>query len=389
MQCPACGTLNGRADRMCRMCGGALPEQPKPTPSESAPSPEPADAGATAGPTASPSTVTYRARTSPPRCPSCFAVNVYSAVFCRSCGARLPEEPVYADASAAPAAAWDGEARNGPAWEHATGLLDLGALFSTMRDALLAPNVTFSNMRREGGGTRPLTYVLVMHLVFLPVYIGMFWFAGRELRTMAHQWGQMSQMGLPSASTPGATQAQGEAFVELMRQAQDGTISQDELERRMQALAVTSPDPASPSAEPGTAPAAGVTPDQFVGAGIARMVETMLGPAGLLIGVPLMLLFGALMSLGLGTLMIHLSLKLVGGARSIETTFRALCYASGSAAPLQLVPLVGTSLGTIWALVINVLAQARAHEISAWRVLGGYVLTIGILVCGTCAIAIL
>lgn len=386
MQCPACGTLNGRADRMCRMCGAGLPEQPKPAPSEPSPASDGADSRTES--TASPSTVAYRARTSPPRCPSCFAVNVYSAVFCRSCGARLPDEPVYADdATGMATTALPSETRDGPAWERATGFFDLGALFSTMRDALLSPNVTFSNMRREGGGTRPFTYVLAMHLVFLPAYIGMFWFAGRELRTMAHQWGEMK---LPAAGAPAAdAQGQGEAFVELMRQANEGQISPDELERRMQELAMTSPEPAAQTAEPGTAPPAGVTPDQLVGTGIARMVETMLGPAGLLIGVPFILLFGALMSLGVGTLMIHLSLKLVGGARSIETTFRALCYASGSAAPLQLVPLVGTSLGTIWALVINVLAQARAHEISAWRVIGGYVLMFGLIVCGTCALAIL
>ncbi len=212
MQCPACGTLNGRADRLCRMCGGALPEPPKAPPIEVGPPPEEhgVGAGREADPAASASaaTVAHRLRTSPPRCPSCFAVNVYSAAFCRSCGARLPEEPVYDvpdDGSALPAS---GD-RTGPAWEHGTGFFDLGALFATMRDSLLSPNVTFSNMRREGGGTRPVTYVLAVHLVFLPVYIAMIWFAGRELRTMAHQWGQMT---LPAAIEENLRQVAGAYF---------------------------------------------------------------------------------------------------------------------------------------------------------------------------------
>ncbi len=388
MQCPSCGTLNGRADHMCRMCGGILPEPVEAPPIEVGPPPEEdgIGAGREPEPTASAATVAYRVRTSPPRCPSCFAVNVYSAVFCRSCGARLPEEPEYAEPGGGASSVTSGE-RTGPAWENGTGFFDLGALFATMRDVLLSPNVTFSNMRREGGGARPFTYVLAVHLVFLPVYIGMFWFAGSELRTMARQWGELK---VPTHGAPaGDARAQGQAFAELMRQANEGQISPEELERRMQTLAMSSPDATTPAAEPGATPPDGLPPQALVGTGIARMVETMLGPVGLLIGVPLLLLFGAGMSLAIGTLMIHLSLKLVGGARSMETTFRALCYASGSAAPLQLVPLVGTSLGTIWALVVNVLAQARAHEISAWRVLGGYVLMLGLLIGGTCALAIL
>lgn len=367
------------------MCGAVLPEQAKAAPPEEPAPLSDAEASVPAEPTASAATVAHRLRTSAPRCPSCFAINVYSAVFCRSCGARLPEEPVYAEDGAATAPASD--ERAGPAWENATGWFDLGALFTTMRDVLLAPNVTFSSMRREGGGARPLTYVLVMHLVFLPVYIGMFWFAGRELRSMAHELGDLK---LPAAGAPSAdAQAQGQAVVELMRQANEGQISPEELEQRMQALAMTSPDTSAPSADPASGAAKALGPEAMATTVIARMVESMLGPAGLLIGVPLMLLAGALMSLGVGTVMIHLSLKLVGGARSMETTFRALCYASGSAAPLQLVPLVGTSIGTIWALVVNVLAQARAHEISAWRVIGGYVLMVGLLIGGTCALAIL
>lgn len=393
MQCPACGTLNGRADRMCRMCGGALPEPPKAPPIEIGPPPEEHGSGAggvpepTASATASAATVAHHVRTSPPRCPQCFAVNVYSAAFCRSCGARLPEEPVYEGPDGGSARPESGE-RTGPAWEHGTGFFDLGALFATMRDSLLSPNVTFSSMRREGGGARPVTYVLAVHLVFLPVYIAMIWFAGRELRTMAHQWGQMA---LPAANAPaGAAQAQGEAFVELMRQAQSGQISPEELERRMQELAASNPGAAAePASEPGAAPSGAVTPQALAGAGMARMVDTMLGPVGLLIFVPVGLVLGALMSLGIGTLLIHLSLKLVGCGRSIETTFRALCYASGSSAPLQLVPLVGTSLGTIWALVVNVIAQARAHDVSAWRVIGGYLLMVGLIFGGTCALAIL
>ncbi len=372
MQCPDCGTLNARADRNCRMCGRELPTPPPARPSaahdtpaaESTASFDPPGAGAPHA-AAAPGAAPRRPRSSPPRCPSCFALNVYDATFCRSCGTRLPEESFELPGTAPMA-----EERTGPAWEAANGFFDLRALFATMRSALLEPNVTFSNMRREGGLVRPFTYVMMMHLVFLPAWIGMFWLAGSELRQLAHQWGQT-----PVASAPIApTEEQARAFADAMMAAQRGEISPEELERRLTAAQASSA-PSDPAL--GRAPVAG----------LARLVEIGLGPVGLLLIVPLVIFAGAIMSLLIGTLAIHAGLKLVGAGISLETTFRALCYSSGSAAPLQLLPGIGQSIGTLWALVISILAQARAHETTAWRVIGGYLLLFGLLIAGLCSLA--
>ncbi len=374
MQCPDCGTLNARADRMCRMCGRVLPTPPQsepapsPTATGAAPPPPAEEPGAEPFPPSPPrSGPAGRRRSSPPRCPSCFALNVFDATFCRSCGTRLPEESFEL-----PGSTVESSERSGPEWESANGYFDLRALFATMRSALLAPNVTFSNMRREGGVVRPLMYVLVVHLVFLPVYILMFWLAGSEIRQMAHTWGQQSSQVSPDPMN----EAQLQAFADAMAQSQRGEISPEELERRLSQAR----DAASPTS-------GGTLPRSAPATALARVVEFALGPVGLMIGVPLLLFGSALFSLFFGTLVIHGGLLLVGAAHSLETTFRALCYSSGSAAPLQLVPGVGQSLGSLWALVISILAQARAHETTAWRVLGGYLLLFGLLIAGMCSLA--
>ncbi len=377
MQCPDCGTLNARADRNCRMCGRELPTpQPAQAPavqdtSATEAPPAPDSSGAEASHAAMhPGAAPRRPRSSPPRCPSCFALNVYDATFCRSCGTRLPEES-FELPGAEPVA----EERTGPAWESASGFFDLRALFGTMRAALIEPNVTFSNMRREGGLVRPFTYVMMMHLIFLPAWIGMFWFAGSELRQLAREWGKTPAAIAPISPTAPSDE-QTRAFAEAMMAAQRGEISPEELERRLTA-AQSSPTASDPSSTMSPAPVAG----------LARLVEFGLGPVGLLVIVPLVIFTGAFMSLLVGTLVIHAGLKLVGAGISLETTFRALCYSSGSAAPLQLLPGIGQSIGTLWALVIAILAQARAHETSAWRVMGGYLLLFGLLIAGLCSLA--
>ncbi len=60
----------------------------------------------------------------------------------------------------------------------------------------------------------------------------------------------------------------------------------------------------------------------------------------------------------------HVMLLLLNGARrGFETTMRVAAYAHGSAALLNLVPLCGGVIGSVWALVIVIIGIARAHEI--------------------------
>ncbi len=60
----------------------------------------------------------------------------------------------------------------------------------------------------------------------------------------------------------------------------------------------------------------------------------------------------------------HVMLLLLNGARhGFETTMRVAAYAHGSAALLNLIPLCGGPIGSIWALVLVIIGIARAHEI--------------------------
>ena len=65
---------------------------------------------------------------------------------------------------------------------------------------------------------------------------------------------------------------------------------------------------------------------------------------------------------------LHLSLKLVGGARqSFETTFRTWCYAHGSAMFVMLIPVCGWMAAGIWGLVATCIGLAKMHDISTGK----------------------
>ena len=80
--------------------------------------------------------------------------------------------------------------------------------------------------------------------------------------------------------------------------------------------------------------------------------------------------------------LVHLGLMLLGGAnRSFETTFRVLCYSSGSANVLQLVPGCGGLLAGLTSIVLNCIGLARAHQTDTWRAVVAVLLPI-VLCCG-------
>lgn len=55
-----------------------------------------------------------------------------------------------------------GPLRDGPAWEKRTGILDLGALFVTVKDVLTDAPRTFATMNRDNGLGSPLVYLLLL-----------------------------------------------------------------------------------------------------------------------------------------------------------------------------------------------------------------------------------
>jgi hypothetical protein len=99
-----------------------------------------------------------------------------------------------------------------------------------------------------------------------------------------------------------------------------------------------------------------------------------------------MMLFGPLI-VGLGLLVssaiIHVSLHLVGGARSgFAATLRVLSYCQVGSLAL-LVPVCGGLLGSVWVLVLEVIGLSVLHRISIGRAL--LALLIPLVLCCGCA----
>lgn len=90
----------------------------------------------------------------------------------------------------------------------------------------------------------------------------------------------------------------------------------------------------------------------------------------------------------LSSALLHLMLLIVGGAnRPFETTFRVICYASGSAMVFNLIPVCGGVIYSMWYLVIASIGLARAHETSTGRAVIALLLPM-ILCCGLGIVAV-
>lgn len=79
---------------------------------------------------------------------------------------------------------------------------------------------------------------------------------------------------------------------------------------------------------------------------------------------PLLVAVGAFIWAGIT----HLALMICGGAKQpYETTFRVLCYSSGAASLLQLIPMCGPYATIFWGLAVLCIGLAKAHEINTGR----------------------
>lgn len=102
----------------------------------------------------------------------------------------------------------------------------------------------------------------------------------------------------------------------------------------------------------------------------------------MLLLTPLLLVIGA----AVGTAIYHLMLLLLGGApQPIETTFRVVCYASGSTYSLQIVPLCGGIIAMFWSLVAIIIGLREAQGVSTGRAAAA-VLIPAALFCLCCAL---
>ena len=96
---------------------------------------------------------------------------------------------------------------------------------------------------------------------------------------------------------------------------------------------------------------------------------------GMAVAMPLLIVIGSFITSGVW----HLSLMICGGAKQpFESTFRVNCYALGSGTALSLVPVCGSSIGFIWALVCMCIGLAKAHEINTGRAVGAVLLPVGV-----------
>ena len=86
--------------------------------------------------------------------------------------------------------------------------------------------------------------------------------------------------------------------------------------------------------------------------------------AGLIVLMPVFLFLRSFLAAGI----LHLALMLVGGARKpFETTFRVLCYSSGSTSAFQLVPICGPWFFLVGSLVYSAIGLKEAHRTELWR----------------------
>jgi hypothetical protein len=89
-----------------------------------------------------------------------------------------------------------------------------------------------------------------------------------------------------------------------------------------------------------------------------------IGLIALIVLVPVFIVIG----LFIAAAIVHLCLMIVGGAnKSFEATFRVLAFSHGSTGPLQIIPVCGGLIAGVWALVVNCIGLARAHETTTGR----------------------
>lgn len=74
-----------------------------------------------------------------------------------------------------------------------------------------------------------------------------------------------------------------------------------------------------------------------------------------------------LLVLGIGVLITHAILAIVGGARrGLSTTCRVLAFAYGPAL-FTIIPFVGALIGSVWSVVLAIIGLREAHRTDGWR----------------------
>jgi hypothetical protein len=119
---------------------------------------------------------------------------------------------------------------------------------------------------------------------------------------------------------------------------------------------------------------------------IADMFGMGIGIFLFIVLVPVLIIVG--MFLGSGIL--HLCLMIVGGAKKpFETTFRVVCFSSGSTYLLAMIPFCGGMIAGVWNIVLECIGLARAHETDTGKAVLAVLLPIIVCCGGAMLLAIL
>jgi hypothetical protein len=122
----------------------------------------------------------------------------------------------------------------------------------------------------------------------------------------------------------------------------------------------------------------------FVGTASANdLPEMMAGTVFSALFVPVQLLLGVV----IGGAVLHLFLRLVGGANAgIETTFRTYAY-TGAVALITWVPFLGPLVGGIWQLVLILIGLKHMHDTTYGKVVLAVLVPVAIVTAVAAAVA--
>jgi hypothetical protein len=99
---------------------------------------------------------------------------------------------------------------------------------------------------------------------------------------------------------------------------------------------------------------------------------------GYILLVPVLVLVGMFVGSGI----LHLCLMIVGGAnKPFETTFRVVCFSSGSTYLLSMIPFCGGFVAGVWNIVLECIGIARAHETDTGKAVMAVLLPV-VVCCG-------
>ncbi|HEX7517337.1 MAG TPA: YIP1 family protein [Chthoniobacterales bacterium] len=99
---------------------------------------------------------------------------------------------------------------------------------------------------------------------------------------------------------------------------------------------------------------------------------------GYIVLIPVIVIVGMFVGSGI----LHLCLMIVGGAnKPFETTFRVVCFSSGSTYLLSMIPFCGGMIAGVWNIVLECIGLARAHETDTGKAVMAVLLPI-IVCCG-------